>query len=1047
MIKLQTGQEEKAEILLVMPPPWGVDVPPLSIACLSSFLRSKGFLTEIFDLNIALYNSVPEEYQYLWSMQYGDWWHNQARYPVIRKKLDNYIEPLIEKILSFHQKIIGLSLPTNCPDLILEEIVRRIKEKDPGKIVILGGVSISIKEQRENLLRRIEPFVDYCILREGEEALYELLKRIVKGRFSEIENLTSVLTKEKFYINTQKAQVRDWNKLPFPTFEEFDLKKYTAQGGSLPIEFSRGCIGNCPFCDFKSISPNFKTKPVPQVFAQIKFYLEKYKINHLTIVDPAVNSDIKNLEQICETLVNNNIRLRMSALAIPREGMDYALLCKMKKAGFYRLEYGVESGSNKILKLMRKIFTIEMAEKVIRDTYRAGIKTFLYLIVGYPQETEEDLNETKEFLKRNIPYITMIKSINPLYIMAGSEIFYNPQKYNVILPPKNSDRGWYIGKENTYDIRKNRVFELKVSVKDMGISFTEEAESLEFTLDALNRKIEPAIHINKERADIILAICPPWDVDMPPLGIAYLSCYLRGSNFVPLVFDLNIDMFNNIPAHLKDSWRPSKLFCWTDKNFFENSLMPALSQYITFWAKKITATNISIVGFSISRANLRFTIELAKLIKQLDPHKVIIFGGHACSIEGERRLVPEGVVDIFVLGEGEKALVEILNLLSRGQEIKELRGCIVKKGSVFSKFSPGELIENLDTIPFPNFKEFDLNKYKKKTLPLLGSRGCLNRCSFCNDWVVWPKYRFRSAGHIFKEIAYHIATYSVTFFEFVDLAINNSNSELEKLCDLIVDNQVKINWIANFIIKPIKNPNLFEKMKTAGCVALRFGIESGADKIIKRMNKRFNIAEAEKVLEQSYNAKIKNHLNFIVGFPGEDENDFLSSLSFIKRNVKFINRIANIHPCYLTPESEIEKNYKAYNIVLPRENFAVAWYDREGNTYEKRKDRAMKVKYLAKKLNIQFDDESALIFFEDSLKEKYQCSCPVKHLEEKQITLEDSIKNLQELFQKDKVVRKKRTAYQWLILIVVSFYTFFYIIYFRAYMILRNRVLLGGRSK
>ncbi|MBL7196815.1 MAG: B12-binding domain-containing radical SAM protein [Candidatus Omnitrophica bacterium] len=469
--------------LLVMPPPWGVDVPPLSVACLSSFLRSKGFLAGIFDFNITLYNSVPEEYRYLWSMQYGDWWHDQARYPAIRKELDNCIEPLIEKVLGFPQNIIGFSLPTNCPDLILEEIVKRIKEKDPRKIIILGGVSISIKEQREDLLRRIEPFVDYCVLGEGEEALYELLKRITKGKFSEIENLPGVLTKENFYINTQKAQIQDWDKLPFPRFEEFDLKKYTAQGGSLPIEFSRGYIGNCSFCDFKSISPNFKTKSTQHTLAQIKFYLEKYEINHLTIVDPAVNSDIKNLEQICEALVNNNIRLRMSALAIPRKGMDYELLCKMKEAGFYRLEYGVESGSNEVLKAMRKIFTVETAERVIRDTYRAGIKTFVYLIVGYPQETKEYFDETKEFLKRNASYIAMIKSINPLYIMAGSEIFYHSEKYNVVLPSKNSDREWYMGDKNTYDIRRNRVLELKMFVKDAGIAFTEEAESLEFTLD------------------------------------------------------------------------------------------------------------------------------------------------------------------------------------------------------------------------------------------------------------------------------------------------------------------------------------------------------------------------------------------------------------------------------------------------------------------------------------------------------------------------------------------------------------------------------------
>jgi radical SAM superfamily enzyme YgiQ (UPF0313 family) len=473
------------DILLVMPPPWGVDVPPLGIACLSSYLHHKGIKVEVFDFNIELYNMVPDEFKYLWNMGYADQWHDE-RYSLIRQNLSDYIELLIQKILQFPQRIIGISLPTNCPDLIVVEVVQRIKEKNPNKKIILGGVSITIKEQRFDLLKKIKGYVDFCILGEGEKILYELIKKISENKFSEIEKLEGVIPKEKANNHKEKAKIQNWDLCPYPTFEGFETKKYTTNGKSLPIEFSRGCKSKCPFCDFNNVFSSFKTKSARNIIDQISYYINKYEINHLSVVDAAVNGDIKNLAIICDLLIDQNIQISMSALAIPRRETTYDLLKKMKKAGFYRLEYGLESGSDRILKSMRKMFSSKTAEKVMRDTHRAGIQNYLYLMVGYPGETEDDLNETKKFLEDNAKYITSIRSINPLYIMAGSEIFNNHQKYHIVLPSEESDRKWYIGSQNTYDIRKNRVADIKLFAKHKNISFLEDAESLEFTLDKLS---------------------------------------------------------------------------------------------------------------------------------------------------------------------------------------------------------------------------------------------------------------------------------------------------------------------------------------------------------------------------------------------------------------------------------------------------------------------------------------------------------------------------------------------------------------------------------
>lgn len=471
----------------------------------------------------------------------------------------------------------------------------------------------------------------------------------------------------------------------------------------------------------------------------------------------------------------------------------------------------------------------------------------------------------------------------------------------------------------------------------------------------------------QQQADIILAICPPWDIKMPPLGIAYLSRYLRGKKIIPLVLDLNIVIFNSIPedmAHLRRFWLSSNLWAWINQDFSKNPLNAILTRHINDWAEKIAHAQTSNIGFSVNRANLRFTIELSKTIKRLAPHKTIIFGGHACSIWGERRTIPDGLIDFFILGEGERALAEILGYLKRKQKITEISDCLVKNEDGRLLCCTKEPIDDLHSIAFPDFIEFNLESYQRKMLPLLGSRGCFNRCSFCNDWVVWPKYRFRKGADIFEEVLHHVKTYNIDLFEFCDLTISGNLREIKKFCDLIIDSGIKINWISNFTIIPIKDPDLFKHMKAAGCFVLRFGIETASDKVLRKMNKSFTISEAENILKQSHDAGIENHINIIVGFPGENDDDFYSTLSFIERNKDIITRVANVHPCFLTPQSEIEKNYMAYDIVLPEKDHAVYWHGAKGNTYQERKKRALKVRQLAQKLNITLKD-SALIFFDE----------------------------------------------------------------------------------
>jgi len=479
------SNHDRADLLIVTPPPWGVDTPPLAAACLSSNLTYHGIAVDVFDLNVRLYKRVPDHCRHLWGMEESHQWRQEESYQAIRARIAPYLEPLMGEIISHPAKHIGFSLPTNCPDYLLTDIIRTLRSAAPEKTIILGGVSVSIKSQREDLLARLRDDVDYCVVGQGEEVLLEMMKLLVAGRKERIRELTGVLTRENLHAEAQIRTITDLDTLPFPEFNNVRLSDYTTSG-SLVMEFSRGCIGHCPFCDFRSISPSFQTKSSAYIVRQIRHYQQAYGTRHLSICDSAVNSNLRVLEEVCDRLIAESIKIRISALAIPRKEMTAGRLEKMRKAGFYRLEYGVESGSNRILKKMRKIFTAQQAQEVVRATHLARIDTVVYLMVGFPGETDSDFEATRQFLRENANYITLIRSINPLYIMAGSELFECSESYGIHLPRNNADSDWSIpDQKNNRALRAQRVIKLKKTATGLGIYYSEKAECSQFSIRAL----------------------------------------------------------------------------------------------------------------------------------------------------------------------------------------------------------------------------------------------------------------------------------------------------------------------------------------------------------------------------------------------------------------------------------------------------------------------------------------------------------------------------------------------------------------------------------
>lgn len=444
---------------------------------------------------------------------------------------------------------------------------------------------------------------------------------------------------------------------------------------------------------------------------------------------------------------------------------------------------------------------------------------------------------------------------------------------------------------------------------------------------------------------ILLVICPSWGIESPPLGLACISEYLAYKGIHVELLDLNIDIYNRVSNEQKNIWNRERANAWWVRSLFDSQIKPCMEKEIEWAASQIIDRDIDVIGFSVYATNRLFTLEVVKKIKRIAPHKKIIIGGKGIYDALERMHFPEGLVDFFIIGEGEETLYQ---LLSGNIDFP----CLAKKNS---DHIPPYFMDSLDGFPLVIYKYFDLNKYTKRLISLLLSRGCIFRCAFCNSWRNAGKLRSRKAEDVFEEIKHLYHSHNIKEFYFNDQAINCNIGELNKLCLLLIKAPFDIEWTALAI--PIKTLTLelLVKMKEAGCKRIVYGIESGSNAVLKLMNKNFTPEESSAVLKNTKQADIENIMvNFLIGFPGETEDDFNQTLKFVVDNKDYISDIGGLNMCSPILGSDLYLNRERYNIMLPSspEAFDMHWYTSDNkNTFSSRVKRYNRLVSLLKSLN------------------------------------------------------------------------------------------------
>ncbi|KKO18625.1 MAG: radical SAM protein [Candidatus Brocadia sp.] len=383
------------------------------------------------------------------------------------------------------------------------------------------------------------------------------------------------------------------------------------------------------------------------------------------------------------------------------------------------------------------------------------------------------------------------------------------------------------------------------------------------------------------RETILLTILPVTWPHMPPVGLGYLQAFLSQKDIHADLIDFNHLFYTLSDQQLQKQWLVS---CNT---FYEENILSLIQQrhFKEFQDAVERMLTYGTVGFSCFKSNFKTTLSIAGILKSKKDTIKIVLGGPEITRQyfREKGNLSQELLqraDYLIVGEGEIPLYQYL-----------IDNSTCKKIAAFRQ------LDDLTGLPFPRYTGINMNAYpRKNTVPIQFSRGCIRRCNFCSERLLYKNFRTRPASSLMEEIQYHKINNKTQYFVFYDSLINADLKKLHALCDGIIERFGSIHWEAQIAIRNDMNEKLFEKMRQSGCYSLFVGLESGSDDTLKNMNKGFSAEAAINFFIKLHTAGIFFGVSIIVGYPGETDQDFQNTVDFIIRHKSMIPQIAQINP-------------------------------------------------------------------------------------------------------------------------------------------------------
>jgi len=417
---------EELDYLHILCPPWGFSTPPLGPAYVIESLRASGISARFIDISALLLKHVlaqphlkariaaitgVSDPKKLWSYSSLPMWHTAARLDDLFWTLWPALHGHIDPHLSLSPKVVGFSIYRD--NLYFStRTARALREHLGDAPIIFGGPWIRKGYDRDAVPRDA---ADLLIFGEAEEILPEVLKGLLAepGR-SRRKALKRRLAREIV------APPVDLDRVPYPTYEGFDFDLY--QKSHACAMTTRGCTKRCNFCIDWILGRRYRERDVSNVLDELEMLAKELGVKVLVFNDLNLGINVERLRAMARGIVERGIELAWDANLSVSDELDERTFEVLAKSGARTLQFGIESGSERILKLMGKDYTPELARKVLEAAHKAGVETMINLIVGYPSETKDEFDQTTRFFNETADFIHKIGAISTLHIIPMTDL-------------------------------------------------------------------------------------------------------------------------------------------------------------------------------------------------------------------------------------------------------------------------------------------------------------------------------------------------------------------------------------------------------------------------------------------------------------------------------------------------------------------------------------------------------------------------------------------------------------------------------------------------
>ncbi len=453
---------------------------PIGLGYLAGVLEKAGYEVKIYNGEVPRAKDEQKKNKY----KGGDFSHIMFSHQEYIKNLedDNFFvwQEFKKSLNDFKPDLVGVSVRT--PMLgSAEKISRFVKEWNKNCFVVWGGSHSTIMP--EESLKNSN--IDYLVSGEGENVLLDLVKTLENsGDVSKVKGLYYKNNQAEIIKNSCTKFIQNLDEVPFPARHLVFEEDLYPEGSMQDVMGSRGCPFLCSYCSAQSSwGRKGRFRSIKNIIEEVKILRDKYGCDYLRFMDDTITIKRDWIEELCREMIKQKIGVKWACLTRV-DRIDEKLLKLMIKAGCYRVDVGVESGSPRILKKLKKGITLEQVKKSDRLFNKYGIDWTAFFITGLPYETKEDLQATAKFMKVINPYRMVLSNFTPYPATKDYErtktLGMLPDKIDWSLLDHNSpdnffmkhvDRGYYqkffqelsdyVSMRNTHRIRGREIYYLK----------------------------------------------------------------------------------------------------------------------------------------------------------------------------------------------------------------------------------------------------------------------------------------------------------------------------------------------------------------------------------------------------------------------------------------------------------------------------------------------------------------------------------------------------------------------------------------------------------